>query len=171
MVGSPILLDVPATPSKRNHEKFISCRVESALFVNNDLVSNQVIIEREMSGKVSEGKDRIQDLLRLDDITIEPVSQKKGLIVRHVEYNVKSEKFRSDVVRRYSDFQTLQELLLARFPYRLGMWNRILVSLMKVRCPSRFKPYLSDFLTCRKPLLLWSFKMRLTYVGLLVLEL
>ena len=99
-----------------------------------------------MSGKVSEGKDRIQDLLRLDDITIEPVSQKKGLIVRHVEYNVKSEKFRSDVVRRYSDFQTLQELLLARFPYRLGMWNRILVSLMKVGCPSRFKP-----------LLLWSF--------------
>ena len=89
------------------------------MFVNNDLVSNQVIIEKEMSGKVSEGKDRIQDLLRLDDITIEPVSQKKGLIVRHVEYNVKSEKFRSDVVRRYSDFQTLQELLLARFPYRL----------------------------------------------------
>lgn len=73
-----------------------------------------------MSGKVSSsGKERFQDLLRLDDITIEPVAQKKGLIVRHVEYNVKSEKFRSEVVRRYSDFQTLQDLLLARFPYRL----------------------------------------------------
>ena len=69
---------------------------------------------------MSGGKERIQDLLRLDDITIvKPVAQKKGLIVRHVEYNVKSEKFRSEVVCRYSDFQTLQALLLARFPYRL----------------------------------------------------
>ena len=78
-----------------------------------------LINKGEMSGKVSDSKERIQDLLRLDDITIEPVAQKKGLIVRHVEYSVKSEKFRSEVVRRYSDFQTLQDLLLARFPYRL----------------------------------------------------
>ena len=30
------------------------------------------------------------DLLQLSSITIEPVAQKKGLIVRHVEYCVKS---------------------------------------------------------------------------------
>ena len=37
------------------------------------------------------------------------------------------------------------------------LWNRILESLIKVGCPSRFKSFLSDFLTGRKPLLLWSF--------------
>ena len=42
---------------------------------------------------------------------------------------------------------------------RLGLelWNRILKSLIKVGCPSRFKSFLSDFLRGRKPLLLWSF--------------
>ena len=39
----------------------------------------------------------------------------------------------------------------------LELWNRILESLIKVGCPSRFKSFLSDFLTGRKPLLLWSF--------------
>ena len=39
----------------------------------------------------------------------------------------------------------------------LELWNRILKSLIKVGCPSRFKSFLSDFLTGSKPLLLWSF--------------
>jgi hypothetical protein len=30
-----------------------------------------------------------------------------GLIIRHVEYLVKSERFRSEVIRRYSDFQVI----------------------------------------------------------------
>ena len=38
----------------------------------------------------------------------------------------------------------------------IGLWNRILKSLIKVGCPSRFKSFLSDFLT-GKLLLLWSF--------------
>ena len=61
----------------------------------------------------------INDLLELDTINIEPVPQKKGMILRHVEYLVKSERFRSEVKRRYSDFQALFDLLLHRFPYRL----------------------------------------------------
>jgi len=61
----------------------------------------------------------INELLQLDTVTIEPVPQKKGIILRHVEYLVKSERFRSEVNRRYSDFQALYELLLYRFPYRL----------------------------------------------------
>ena len=40
--------------------------------------------------------------------------------------------------------------------YLLELWNRILKSLIKVRCPSRFKSFF-EFLTGRKPLLLWSF--------------
>ena len=61
-----------------------------------------------MSGSLSPG-------LELDTITIEPVPQKKGIILRHVEYSVKSESFRSEVTRRYSDFQALGDLLIYRF--------------------------------------------------------
>ena len=42
-------------------------------------------------------------------------------------------------------------------PSGLGLLSRILESLIKVGCPSRFKSFLSDFNTYRKPLLLWSF--------------
>lgn len=61
-----------------------------------------------MSGNLS------LDTFVLDTISIEPAPQKKGLILRHVEYLVKSEQFRSEVTRRYSDFQALNDLLLYR---------------------------------------------------------
>ena len=64
-----------------------------------------------MSGSLSPG-------LELDTITIEPVPQKKGIILRHVEYSVKSDSFRSEVTRRYSDFQALGDLLIYRFAVR-----------------------------------------------------
>ena len=54
------------------------------------------------------------DSFVLDSISIEPAPEKKGLILRHVEYLVKSEEFRSEVTRRYSDFQALNDLLLYR---------------------------------------------------------
>ena len=41
--------------------------------------------------------------------------------------------------------------------FALELWNRILKSLIKVGCPISGFPILSDFLTGRKPLLLWSF--------------
>ena len=72
--------------------------------------------------------------LELDTVTVEAVPQKKGIILRHVEYTVKystqysavqhkcstlqytvrSDHFRSEVTRRYSDFQALADLLLYR---------------------------------------------------------
>ena len=64
---------------------------------------------------VMSGSVPTQDTFVLDTITIEPVPQKKGLILRHVEYIVKSEHFRSEVSRRYSDFQALNDLLLYRY--------------------------------------------------------
>ena len=60
-----------------------------------------------MSGSLSSG-------LEIDTITIDPAPQKKGIILRHVEYLVKSEHFRSEVTRRYSDFQALNDLLMFR---------------------------------------------------------
>ena len=70
--------------------------------------SNSTIDSTVMSGNLG------LDSFVLDSITIEPAPQKKGLILRHVEYLVKSEQFRSEVTRRYSDFQALNDLLLYR---------------------------------------------------------
>ncbi|XP_023349115.1 sorting nexin-8 [Eurytemora carolleeae] len=61
----------------------------------------------------------ISTIISVDSITVQLIPQKKGIILRHVEYLVKSERFRSEVNRRYSDFQSLYELLLQRFPYRI----------------------------------------------------
>ena len=74
-----------------------------------------------MSGSLSPG-------LELDTITIEPVPQKKGIILRHVEYSVKSDSFRSEVTRRYSDFQALGDLLI----YRCGVWSHYTAPEIKV---------------------------------------
>ena len=74
-----------------------------------------------MSGSLSPG-------LELDTITIEPVPQKKGIILRHVEYSVKSDSFRSEVTRRYSDFQALGDLLI----YRCGVWSHYTATEIKV---------------------------------------
>ena len=41
--------------------------------------------------------------------------------------------------------------------YILELWNRILISLIKVGCPTSHFPILFNFLTGRKPLLFWSF--------------
>ena len=72
-----------------------------------------MIVIIKMSGSVCTG-------IELDTITIELIPRKKGIVLRHVEYIVKSDNFRSEVTRRYSDFQALNELLLYRFVRNLN---------------------------------------------------
>ena len=55
--------------------------------------------------------------------------------------------------------------------FELELWNRILKSLIKVRCPISDFPNLSDFLNSPCPCSCGHFKMRHTYVGPLVPEL
>ncbi|XP_015182254.1 PREDICTED: sorting nexin-8-like [Polistes dominula] len=59
------------------------------------------------------------DICNLDSIEVNLVPEKKGIFLKHVEYQVTSKRFNSVVCRRYNDFVSLHELLLARFPYRL----------------------------------------------------
>ncbi|KAK9304741.1 hypothetical protein QLX08_003955 [Tetragonisca angustula] len=59
------------------------------------------------------------DICNLDTIEVNLVPEKKGIFLKHVEYQVTSKRFNSIVYRRYNDFVSLHELLLARFPYRL----------------------------------------------------
>lgn len=59
------------------------------------------------------------DLCELDNIKVELVPEKKGLILKHVEYEITSQRFKSTVLRRYNDFAALQEMVMMRFPYRI----------------------------------------------------
>ncbi|XP_014681641.1 PREDICTED: sorting nexin-8-like [Priapulus caudatus] len=59
------------------------------------------------------------ELCELDSISVELAAEKKGLVFKHVEYEVKSEKHKTTVLRRYNDFLAFHELLLVRFPYRM----------------------------------------------------
>lgn len=58
------------------------------------------------------------DMVQFDTITVNLVPEKKGIFLKHSEYQVSSKRFLSTVTRRYNDFVALHELLLARFPYR-----------------------------------------------------
>ncbi|KAJ8678592.1 hypothetical protein QAD02_014379 [Eretmocerus hayati] len=71
------------------------------------------------SGNPSKLNLTYTDICNLDTIEINLVPEKKGIFLKHVEYQVTSRRFNSMVYRRYNDFVSLHELLLARFPYRL----------------------------------------------------
>lgn len=58
------------------------------------------------------------ELLAQDTIRVALVPEKKGLILKHVVYEVSSQRYQSCVERRYNDFVALFDVLLQRFPYR-----------------------------------------------------
>ncbi|CAD5112833.1 DgyrCDS2044 [Dimorphilus gyrociliatus] len=61
----------------------------------------------------------ITELEQIDQVTVKLVPEKKGIILKHVEYEVYSNKYNKAVERRYNDFLALHELLLQRYPYRI----------------------------------------------------
>ncbi|KAG5832263.1 hypothetical protein ANANG_G00289230 [Anguilla anguilla] len=60
----------------------------------------------------------LTQLLERDTVRVELIPEKKGLFLKHVEYQVTSQRFKISVYRRYTDFDVLHEVLLHRFPYR-----------------------------------------------------
>ncbi|CAJ0964929.1 unnamed protein product, partial [Ranitomeya imitator] len=61
----------------------------------------------------------LQELLGHDTVQVELIPEKKGLFLKHVEYEVSSQFFKSSVYRRYNDFVVFQEMLLQKYPYRV----------------------------------------------------
>nr|XP_035147776.2 LOW QUALITY PROTEIN: sorting nexin-8-like [Callithrix jacchus] len=61
----------------------------------------------------------LQELLARDTVQVELIPEKKGLFLKHAEYEVSSQRFKSSVYRRYNDFVVFQEMLLHKFPYRM----------------------------------------------------
>ena len=109
----------------------------------------------------------LTSLLNIDRISIEILPEKKGYIKRHVEYDVHSTRFKSQVikilalnfveligfsqvVRRYSDFHAFYEVISWRFP------NRILPPLPPQKLSAFVKGTDSNFAEARrKGLLRW----------------
>uniref|UniRef100_A0A8C2HCA6 Sorting nexin 8a n=1 Tax=Cyprinus carpio TaxID=7962 RepID=A0A8C2HCA6_CYPCA len=61
----------------------------------------------------------LAELLKKDTIKVDLIPEKKGLFLKHVEYQVTSERFTVSVFRRYNDFDVFHELLLQRYAYRV----------------------------------------------------
>ncbi|KAF3845966.1 hypothetical protein F7725_003044 [Dissostichus mawsoni] len=57
----------------------------------------------------------LDKLLGRDTVQLELIPEKKGLFLKHVEY----QRFKISVYRRYSDFDVFHEVLLQRFAYRV----------------------------------------------------
>ncbi|KAJ9057825.1 Sorting nexin mvp1 [Entomophthora muscae] len=55
----------------------------------------------------------------LEVITINPHDQLEGFIFKHLNYVVTSERFNSQVLRRYSEFHALYCFFIEKYPYRL----------------------------------------------------
>lgn len=59
------------------------------------------------------------EICLLDSVQVTLVPEKKGLIHKHVVYQVTSQRYKCVIERRYNDFVALHELLLQKFPYRM----------------------------------------------------
>lgn len=59
------------------------------------------------------------ELRSMDDVSVTLVPEKQGVVFKHVEYIVESKAMKSSVRRRYKDFESLYEILLSKYPYRL----------------------------------------------------
>uniref|UniRef100_A0A3Q2QUL7 Sorting nexin 8a n=1 Tax=Fundulus heteroclitus TaxID=8078 RepID=A0A3Q2QUL7_FUNHE len=61
----------------------------------------------------------LEKLLAKDTVQVELIPEKKGLFLKHVEYQVTSKRYKISVYRRYSDFDVFHEVLLQKFAYRV----------------------------------------------------
>ncbi|KAI3359157.1 hypothetical protein L3Q82_002690 [Scortum barcoo] len=57
----------------------------------------------------------LDKLLARDTVQVELIPEKKGLFLKHVEY----QRYKISVYRRYSDFDVFHEVLLQRYAYRV----------------------------------------------------
>lgn len=61
-----------------------------------------------------------QWLSDLDTLSLSRVPEREGpFLFSHINYQLESEKLGSRVLRRYSDFYWLWDLLIKRYPFRL----------------------------------------------------
>ncbi|KAI9021495.1 hypothetical protein CLU79DRAFT_703276, partial [Phycomyces nitens] len=85
----------------------------TATTINNTMTSNK----RPLVDKLP--SDAHQWFSHVDRIRVELMEEKEGFLFRHANYKIESEKHGGSVLRRYSDFCWLSEMLLKRYPLRM----------------------------------------------------
>uniref|UniRef100_A0A1Q3F2Q3 Putative sorting nexin 8 n=1 Tax=Culex tarsalis TaxID=7177 RepID=A0A1Q3F2Q3_CULTA len=67
----------------------------------------------------SNGDESGERSLSEPSIVVTIVPEKKGIFLKHSEYEIKSKAYDAEVKRRYKDFVTLHSYLVQKYPYRL----------------------------------------------------
>ncbi|XP_052902834.1 sorting nexin-8-like isoform X2 [Anopheles moucheti] len=67
----------------------------------------------------SVGEDSTERELNESHVSVQIVPEKKGLFLKHSEYEIKLKGMEKTVRRRYKDFVTLHRYLAEKYPYRL----------------------------------------------------
>lgn len=60
-----------------------------------------------------------EEMSKFDSIQVELMPERKGIFLKHVEYEVSSKRNNCTVKRRYNDFVAFHEVLQNMFPYRM----------------------------------------------------
>ncbi|XP_061605218.1 sorting nexin-8a [Phyllopteryx taeniolatus] len=103
-------------PSPKVLENYIQELPKPQLGEPKDLRTLRMQPAQEDALTLSLNLDRLLDR---DAVKVELIPEKKGLFLKHVEYQVTSLRYKMSVYRRYSDFDVFHEILLQRFAYRV----------------------------------------------------
>ncbi|XP_032226562.2 sorting nexin-8 [Nematostella vectensis] len=104
--------------SEKALESFIDAELpRPSLGDLSDLKKFSVQVQREQNPNILGYS--YEELMALDNIEVELLAEKKGILLKHNEYHISSSRHNLTVSRRYNDFVAFHDLLISRFPYRM----------------------------------------------------
>lgn len=119
-VKSPLKVtdDNPIAPEPTNKSNYQSKTAYPGMLKSNkELQQKQQQTEQEQTNN-NKTLDTHHWFQHLEEITVTVAPEREGFIFKHVNYIVTNEKRSSIVLRRYSDFWWLLEVLQRRYPFR-----------------------------------------------------
>ncbi|KAF7728007.1 Sorting nexin mvp1 [Apophysomyces ossiformis] len=117
----PELTPIISQPEKRDSDKHTAPTVVSPLDITSKHTANGNETSYPGMAKPVDAKPKMDSrswFQDLEEIKVTIAPERAGFIFKHVNYIVESQKRSSIVLRRYSDFWWLMEVLLRRYPFR-----------------------------------------------------
>lgn len=102
---------------KQNDRSEVSSTNTAVQAETNDQQQRQAQLNRSIHQQEQEAMN--QWFRDLDHVSVSRTLEKEGFLFKHINYEVESEKLGCKVLRRFSDFWWLWEVLLRRYPYRI----------------------------------------------------
>ncbi|OBZ83189.1 Sorting nexin mvp1, partial [Choanephora cucurbitarum] len=111
--------DLPI-PSIPNIDEIRRAKLHKDNLSSNSTQHNQSIEEQQYHVIHQEEQNTMNQWLSdLDHVSVTLALEKEGFLFKHVNYELESQKLKSKVLRRFSDFWWLWEVLLKRYPFRM----------------------------------------------------